>query len=69
MNVSSVKVLISLVKITVRFYIGSKFNVVVCDMELIREIMIDNDDKLQCGGPCMVRGLHFSHYYNYSREC
>lgn len=37
-----------------RFYIGSKFNVVVCDRKLIKQIMIDHGDNLQCGGPCTV---------------
>lgn len=37
-----------------RFYIGSKFNVVVCDRKLIKQIMIDHGDNLHCGGTCTV---------------
>ena len=37
-----------------RFYIGSKYNVVVCDIRLIEDIMTHHHDKLSCGGPYTV---------------
>ena len=51
-----------------RFYIGSRFNVVVCDSSMIEEILVGHSDKLSCGGPYIVSCwpalslmLHYTH--------
>ena len=37
-----------------RFYIGSRFNVVVCDSLLIEQILEHDNDRLTSGGPYTV---------------
>ena len=46
---------LQLSNISHRFYVGSKFNVVVCDRLLVEEILIHNNENLTSGGPYTVR--------------